>query len=115
MLTIRFLRTGKKNQPFFRIVAVEKTSPPRSGKFLESLGFFNPLTKEIKINKERVIYWLSKGVKPSATVNNLLISEKIIQGKKIAVHAKSKKKEEVPSQNQPVPKEPEAKQENQGQ
>lgn len=95
MLVIRFLRKGKKNQAFFRIVVTEKTNPPRGGRFLELLGFYNPLTKEKKINSERVKYWLSQGAQLSATVYNLLISEKIIEGKKIPVQAKAKKKEET--------------------
>lgn len=94
MLNIRFLRIGKKNQPFFRIVVTDKRNPPKAGRFLEILGFFNPLTKERKLKAERITYWLSKGAKPSETVHNLLISEKIIEGEKKAVHKVSKKKEE---------------------
>lgn len=93
MISIRFLRVGKKNQPFFRIVVTDKRNPPKGGRFLEILGFFNPLTKERKLNAERITYWLSKGAKPSETVHNLLIKEKIIEGKKKAVHKKSKKEE----------------------
>jgi len=98
MLVIRFLRTGKKNQSFFRIVVTEKTNPPRGGRFLELLGFYNPLTKEKKINSERIKYWLSQGAQPSATLHNLLVSEKVIAGKKIAVKVKIKKKEEKPKE-----------------
>lgn len=94
MLVIRFLRTGKRNQPFFRIVVTDKKNPPRGGRFLEILGFFNPLTKEKKIRVERVNYWLSVGAQTSDRVHNLLIKEGIIKGKKKPVHKKSKKKEE---------------------
>ena len=106
MLVIRFLRVGKKNQPFFRIVVTDKRNPPRGGRFLEILGFFNPLTKERKLKKERVEYWLSVGAQPSARVHNLLIEEKIIEGKKIGVHKKPKKakKTEKPEEK-PKPKE----------
>lgn len=93
MLTIRFLRTGKKNQPFFRIIVCEKKNPPRGGSFLEILGFFNPLTKEKKLKKERIKYWLRIGAQPSARVHNLLVKEKIIQEKKKPCHKKRKKKE----------------------
>lgn len=95
MLVIRFLRTGKKNQAFFRIVVTDKKNPPKAGRFLEILGFYNPLTKEKKIKAERIQHWISVGAKPSDRVYNLLISEGIIKGKKIAVHstAKRKKKE----------------------
>ena len=92
MLVIRLLRSGKKNQPFFKIVVTDKRKPPTGGRFVEEVGFLNPLTKERKLKKERVEYWLSKGAKPSDTVYNLLISEKIITGKKISKHKKPKPK-----------------------
>jgi small subunit ribosomal protein S16 len=82
MLTIRFLRLGKKHQPLFRIVVTDKKNPPQGGRFIEILGFYNPLTKEKQINKERVGYWMKVGAEPSDTVFNFLIKEKIIEGKK---------------------------------
>lgn len=93
MLVIRFFRTGKKNQPFFKIVVTEKTRPPRGGRFVEELGFYNPLTKEKNVKKDRVKYWISVGAQPSDTVYNLLVKEGIIEGKKIALHKKKKVKE----------------------
>jgi len=94
MLVIRFIRTGKRNQPFFRIVVTDKKNPPQGGKFLEILGFFNPLTKEKKLKKERIKYWLSVGAQPSESLHNLLVSEGLIKAEKIDVSAKTKKKEE---------------------
>jgi len=91
MLVIRLLRTGKRNQPFFKIVVTDKKNPPSTGKFVEEVGFYNPLTKERKVNKERVEYWLSQGVQPSPTVYNLLIKEGVIKGKKVPLHKTSKK------------------------
>jgi small subunit ribosomal protein S16 len=91
MLVIRFLRKGKKNQAFFKIVVTDKKNPPRGGRFLETVGFFNPKTKEKAIKKERVEYWLGNGAQPSDTVYNLLVSEQIIKAKKKPVHKKSKK------------------------
>ena len=88
MLTIRFLRTGKKNQPSFKLVVVEKTRSSTSGRFVERVGFYNPLTKEKVLNGERIKYWISVGAKPSETVHNLLVSEKITEGKKIPKHKK---------------------------
>jgi small subunit ribosomal protein S16 len=92
MLVIRFLRIGKRNQPSFKIVVTDKRRAPRGGRFVEEVGFWNPLTKKKSLKAERIKYWISKGAKPSDTVYNLLISEKIIQAKKIAVHKKSKEK-----------------------
>lgn len=95
MLVIRFLRAGKKNQPFYKIVVTDKKNPPRGGRFNEEVGFWNPLTKEKKLNVEKIKTWIKNGAKPSATVFNLLLKEKIIEGKKIAVHKKSKKPAEA--------------------
>lgn len=90
MLVIRLFRVGKKNQPSFKIVVTDKKNPPRGGRFVEEVGFFNPLTKEKIIKKERVNYWLSVGAQPSETVYNLLVQEKIIEGKKIKKHKEKK-------------------------
>ncbi|MCK4781915.1 30S ribosomal protein S16 [Candidatus Parcubacteria bacterium] len=116
MLSIRFLRTGKKNQPFFRIVVCNKGNAPQTGRFLEILGFYNPLTKKRNLKAERIKYWLSVGAKCSDTVHNLLITEKVIEGKKIPVHKKKKVKEgeeqEKPKEQagvKPETKEPEVK------
>lgn len=84
------MRTGKKNQPFFRFVVTEKKNPSTAGRTTEILGFYNPLTKERKIDRERAKYWLSVGAKPSDTVFNVLVSEKVIDAKKIPQHKKSK-------------------------
>jgi len=101
MLVIRLFRTGKKNQPSFKIVVTDKRRPPRGGEFLEEVGFYNPLTKEKVLREERIKYWLSVGAKPSDTVYNLLVSEKILEGKKIPVH-KVKKVKEKPVLEKPA-------------
>jgi small subunit ribosomal protein S16 len=96
MLVIRFLRVGKKNQPSFKIVVVDKRRSSKSGRFLEEVGFYNPSTKEKVLKADRIKYWISKGVQPSPTVHNLLVKEKILEGKKIPKHKKPKRKEEKP-------------------
>lgn len=103
MLVIRFFRIGKKNQPSFKIVVTDKRNPPRGGRFVEEVGFYNPLTKERLIKKERIKYWLQKGAKPSKTCHNLLIKEGILKEPKIPAHKKPKK--ELP-QKEPPQKEP---------
>ena len=97
MLFIHFFRVGKKNQAFFKIVVAEKGKPTRAGRFVEELGTYNPITKEKVLKQDRIKYWLSVGAQASNTVHNLLISEKIIEGKKIDVHKKSKKIAEKPT------------------
>jgi small subunit ribosomal protein S16 len=94
MLVIRFLRVGKRNQSAFKIVVTDKRNPPRGGRFVEEVGFWNPITKEKVLRAERIKYWLSVGAKPSESVYNLLVSEKIIEGKKIPVHKKKKEEKE---------------------
>ncbi len=95
MLSIRFFRTGKKNQPFFKIVVTDRRNAPRGGRFLEIVGFYNPITKEKQLKQERIQYWLGVGAQPSDTVHNLLIKEGILTGEKVAVHKKSKKEAPV--------------------
>jgi small subunit ribosomal protein S16 len=72
-------------------VVTDKRRSTRAGRFVEEVGFYNPLTKEKVLKSERLKYWISVGAKPSATIQNLLISEKITEGKKIPVHKKAKK------------------------
>ncbi len=82
---------------------------------MEQAGFYNPVTKEKVLNKERVQYWLKQGVKPSATLHNFFIKEGILEGKKIPMHKKSKKPvgeaKPVEVKTQEVPKPVEAKKE----
>lgn len=78
MIKLRLARGGRKNVPFYRIVATNSTSP-RDSKFLEKLGTFNPLAndsdeKKIVIDKERIEHWLSVGAIPSERVAKFLIS-----------------------------------------
>ncbi|KPJ57248.1 hypothetical protein AMJ49_01410 [Parcubacteria bacterium DG_74_2] len=107
MLVIRLFRIGKKNQPSFKIVVADKRNPPKSGRFIEEVGFWNPLTKEKILNEKRIKYWLSVGAKPSASIQNLLISEKIIEGKKIPKHKKPREKKKVPLEKKVAKKEKE--------
>lgn len=73
------------------MVVAERTAPVK-GRFLESLGFLNPHTKEKKLNVERIKHWLEKGAQCSDTVHNLLVGEGVIKGPKRAI--KMGKKEE---------------------
>ncbi|MDB5238304.1 MAG: ribosomal protein small subunit ribosomal protein [Candidatus Kaiserbacteria bacterium] len=85
MLRIRLQRIGRINLPSYRIIVVEHTEGPKTGKFTEIVGTYNPRSKERKINDERVKYWISVGAQPSDTVHNMLVSAGTIQGKKINV------------------------------
>ena len=97
MLRIRLQRFGKKKQPHFRVVVVDKRRGPKSGNYHEAVGWRNPREHTHVLNKERISYWISKGAQPSDTVHNLLVREGIIKGKKIDVASKknvSKKSKE---------------------
>lgn len=82
MLKIRLQRVGKKNEPSYRLVLIEHTSAARSGKAQEVLGFHDFRKDGTIINKDRVEYWLSKGVQASDTAHNLLVSQGVIKAKK---------------------------------
>lgn len=75
---IRLSRVGKKKQPSYRVVVIEKTRP-RNGRFVEIVGTYNPLKKPaaIQLNAERVKYWLGCGAQPSDTVRSFLRNQKI--------------------------------------
>jgi len=72
LVKIRLARGGRKKRPFYRVVAADSRMT-RDGRFLEVLGHYNPISepKEIKINTERVEYWLENGAQLSETVANL--------------------------------------------
>ena len=75
---MRFKRCGRERQPTYRIVVMERATR-RDGRPVEELGYYNPLTKEIKLDVENIVSRLNKGVQPSKTVKNLLLKAKIIE------------------------------------
>ncbi|MFZ2353067.1 30S ribosomal protein S16 [Paucilactobacillus nenjiangensis] len=70
---IRLKRMGSKKRPFYRIVVADSRSP-RDGRFIETVGTYNPLVEpaEVKLEKEDIMQWLNNGAQPSDTVRNLL-------------------------------------------
>jgi small subunit ribosomal protein S16 len=104
MLTIRLTRKGKKNQPFFRIVVIDKKRSSKGGRAVEEVGYINPLTKKNSLEKERILYWLSVGAQASPRVHNLLVAEKIVDAKKVTVFSlkKSAKAEALAKASAPV-------------
>lgn len=78
MLKLRLKRCGRKKQPFYKIVVMQNTSR-RDGYAIEELGFFNPIDKTLKINKERIITRLNQGVQPTAILISLLKKAKIFK------------------------------------
>jgi small subunit ribosomal protein S16 len=94
MLKIKLARKGKKNRPFFRLIVQEDYKDPFAD-YVECVGYWDPISKKGDFKKERILYWLNKGAKLTPSVNNLLINQGIIEGKKIKVTKVHKKKEET--------------------
>lgn len=78
---IRLARHGRKKRPFYRVV-VAHSEAPRDGRFIEVLGTYDPLKDpaEVKVNEERVIYWIKEGAELTETVRSLLKREGILKG-----------------------------------
>ena len=77
---IRLKRIGAKKSPFYRVVVADARYP-RDGRFIEEIGYYNPMTepKEIKINEELAQKWLSNGAQPTDTVKTLFKKSGIIK------------------------------------
>ncbi|HLD70645.1 MAG TPA: 30S ribosomal protein S16 [Negativicutes bacterium] len=91
MLTIRLTRKGKKNQPFFRVVVIDKRRSSKGGRAVEEVGYVDPLAKRNSLKKERILHWIKNGAKPTPRIHNLLVSEKIIDAPKIKTFSVTKK------------------------
>lgn len=85
MLTIRLSRVGRKNDPSFRVIVVESKRKPQPGNYLEMVGSYNPKTSHVDLKADRIKHWMQNGATVSETVHNLLVSNKIIDAKKINV------------------------------
>ena len=73
MVKIRLRRMGAKKAPFYRIVVADSRYP-RDGRFIEEIGYYNPMTNpaEVKIDAEKAAQWLKNGAQPTETVKALL-------------------------------------------
>ncbi len=73
MVKIRLRRMGKKKQPTYRVVVTDSRAP-RDGRFIETIGFYNPRTEPptVQIKEDRALYWLSQGAQPTDGVVRLL-------------------------------------------
>ena len=102
---LRLKRMGSKQRPFYRVVAADSRSP-RDGRFIETVGTYNPILKSdnVKIEEERVLYWLSKGAQPTDTVRNILSASGIWAKFKNAKPAKKAAKKTV-AKEEPAKKE----------
>ena len=81
MVKIRLKRMGMKKHPFYRIVVADERSP-RDGRFIEEIGYYNPMTQpaQIKVDNEKAQDWMKKGAQPTDTVRVLLTKSGAIEG-----------------------------------
>ena len=77
---IRLRRMGAKKAPFYRVIVADEKSP-RDGKFIDEIGYYNPLTNpaEVKIDAEKAEKWLNNGAQPTETVRSLLKKSGIVK------------------------------------
>ena len=77
---IRLKRMGAKKAPFYRIVVADARSP-RDGKFIESIGYYDPITTpaNVKIDEEKAMKWMDNGAQPTDTVKNLFSKQGIMK------------------------------------
>lgn len=97
MLTIRLQRTGKTKHPLYRLIISEKARDTQD-RFLEVLGTYNPHDKQtgVKLETERINYWLSKGAQTSNTIHNLFVKNGIVKGdKKKSVYLTDRRKKKL--------------------
>lgn len=89
-IKIRLKRMGAKKKPFYRVVVADSRMP-RDGRFIEEIGYYNPLTEpaEIKINEEKANDWLKKGAIPTDTVRYLFKQQGILSDNKKTVKQES--------------------------
>ena len=71
MVKIRLKRMGMKKKPFYRLVVTDSRNP-RDGRFIEEIGFYNPNSKELKVNAEAAAKWIANGAQPTETTKALL-------------------------------------------
>lgn len=79
---IRLKRMGAKKKPFYRIVVADSRCP-RDGKFIEEIGYYNPLVEEktVKVDSEKVQQWIKNGAKPTDTVDRLFKNNGVYETK----------------------------------
>lgn len=88
MLKIRLKRLGRKKRPFFRIVVMD-VRERRQGASLDELGFYNPLSRELKLDKQAAAAWIGKGALPTSVVGKLI--EKAPETGELVILEKAKK------------------------
>ena len=82
MLMMRLHRVGRRNDPSYRIVVTDKRTGPKSNKHVAILGSYNPKLKRTVLDSESALDWIGKGVQPSDTMHNILVSQGVLKAEK---------------------------------
>lgn len=82
MLKMRLQRIGRKNSPSYRLVVTDSRNAVSRGRNVDLIGSYEPKLGRVQIDAEKAKHWLKQGVQPSDTVYNMLVSQKIVEGKK---------------------------------
>jgi small subunit ribosomal protein S16 len=77
MLKLRLKKIGRKRQPCYRMIIIPDKFR-RDGKAIDEVGYYNPITKEVSFNSEKIVKWLKNGVQPTNTVKRILEKAKIL-------------------------------------
>jgi len=83
MLTIRLQRVGRRHDPAHRVVVQESSQSPKSGRFVENLGAYNPRKEGHSIDADRASYWVAQGAQVSPTVHNLFVDLGVVSTSKM--------------------------------
>ena len=82
---MRLQRVGRKNDPAYRIVVTDKRTSVSSDSHVDRIGSYNPKLGTVILDKEKAAHWLAQGVQPSGTMHNMLVSQGVLNAKKINV------------------------------
>jgi len=81
MVKIRLMRRGRRKIPFYRIVVIDSRKA-RDGEYIEKVGHYDPRKKDLKLDRDRIGYWISKGAQPTNTVAKLIAKEKEVHNER---------------------------------
>ena len=101
-VAIRLKRIGRKKKPFYRMVVADERNP-RQGKFIDDLGYYDPLQDpiQIQIDEEKALMWLKEGAKPTNTVRTLLSKTGVMRKLHAETHPTDQEEEDTETAEQP--------------
>ena len=111
MVTIRLSRAGSKKRPFYHLVVTDSRNK-RDGRYIERLGFFNPSAKDseedIRLDLDRINYWISKGAQVSSRVSDLLKLQQMSREERKLIKKSKADKKRIKRQEKKAEEEPAA-------